>query len=235
MSGWVAQRVGHRAEVVTCQSPPVLQWAVSLMAGSQRESPETVGWGKDRERECCLYLFIQVKDVRVGLENPDLQENKNQKPVWLLLQSSLLMSWWVQFIYRVTEVFHMQEYGSNVMLISCKFWGHLWYSWYGFGRRSAFLSFETSCLQRERGYLGENEYTNQINKPPAFGTTGSPAPRLSTILSFSNEISGSKSVINCSELIAAHRRKKRAARIKSMPIDNTWWIWWIASSIWSVY
>lgn len=33
--------VGHRAEVVTCQSPPVLQWAVSLMAGSQREPPET--------------------------------------------------------------------------------------------------------------------------------------------------------------------------------------------------
>lgn len=196
MSGWVAHRVGHRAEVVKCQSPPVLQWAVSLMAGSQRESPETVGGGKDRERECCLYLFTQLKDVRVGLENPDLHENKNPKPVWLFLQSSLLMSWCdthtctSKCIYRATEVFHMHEYGSGVMLMSCKFWGHLWYSWYSFGRHSAFLSFETLCLQRERDYLGENEYTNQINKPPTFGTTGSPAPRLSTILSFSNEISG---------------------------------------------
>lgn len=35
--------------------PPVLQWAVSLMAGSQREPPETLRGGKDRESP--LYLF----------------------------------------------------------------------------------------------------------------------------------------------------------------------------------
>lgn len=49
------------------------------MAGSQRESPETVGGGKDRERECCLYLFTQLKDVRVGLENPDLHEKQKSE------------------------------------------------------------------------------------------------------------------------------------------------------------
>lgn len=57
MSIGVAQGIGHRAEVVICQSPPVLQWAVSLMAGSQREAPETLRRGKDRMRECSFYLF----------------------------------------------------------------------------------------------------------------------------------------------------------------------------------
>lgn len=59
-SCWAAQIVGHTAKVAACQSPPALQWAVSLMAGSQRESQETPRGGKDRGRECSLYFCSSV-------------------------------------------------------------------------------------------------------------------------------------------------------------------------------
>lgn len=64
MSSQVAQSVGRRAEVVICQSPPVLQWAVSLTAGSQRESPETLRGGKT-EKEKALFIYSTQGRVNV--------------------------------------------------------------------------------------------------------------------------------------------------------------------------